>query len=42
MPGKPFKQSVEVKVTEEDEPDVRAWLAERGQTMRAMWERFLG
>ncbi|XAS65607.1 hypothetical protein ACOM2C_02090 [Pseudarthrobacter sp. So.54] len=41
MQGKAYNQSVEAKVTEEDEPAVRSWLAERTATMRAMWEPFL-
>jgi hypothetical protein len=42
MQGRPYNQSVEVKVAEADEPAILAWLAERSQTMRAMWELFLG
>lgn len=42
MQGKPHNQSVRIEVTPEDEPEIRAWLTERAQTMRAMWEPFLG
>ncbi|MGQ3384471.1 hypothetical protein [Glutamicibacter sp. TV12E] len=27
-----------IKVTEADEPDVRAWLTQRAETIRAIWE----
>ncbi|MEV6403984.1 hypothetical protein AB0M58_13700 [Streptomyces bobili] len=33
--------STQVVVTEADEPAVRAWLAERSQHVRALWEPFL-
>jgi hypothetical protein len=42
MQGKPYNQSVEVKVTEDDEPAIRERLAERAQTMRVMREPLLG
>lgn len=42
MQGKPFNQSVRVTVTPADEPEIRAWLAGRAETMRTMWSPFLG
>ena len=42
MQGKPYNQSVRIKVTPADEPTVRAWLAGRAETMRSMWQPFLG
>ncbi|MGW7435679.1 hypothetical protein [Streptomyces sp. NPDC054849] len=38
---KGFNCSHQVKVTEADEPAIRAWLAECAQTMRALWEPLL-
>ncbi|WP_042174584.1 hypothetical protein [Streptomyces sp. NBRC 110035] len=37
---KAILRSTECIVTEEDEPAVRAWLAERGQYLAAIWEPF--
>lgn len=42
MQGRPYNQSVRIKVTPADEPAVRAWPAGRAETMRAMWQPFLG
>ncbi|GAA2138421.1 hypothetical protein [Arthrobacter humicola] len=41
MQGRPYNQSVRIKVTPADELAVRAWLSGCAETMRAMWEPFL-
>ncbi|MDT0306155.1 hypothetical protein RM780_04155 [Streptomyces sp. DSM 44917] len=38
---KAILRSTECVVTEADEPAVRAWLAERARTVRAIWEPLL-
>lgn len=38
---KAILRSTECVVTEADEPAVRAWLAERAKTIRAIWEPLL-
>jgi hypothetical protein len=40
--GRPYNQSVRIEVTEADEPAVRARLAGRSETMRAMRGPVLG
>jgi hypothetical protein len=42
MQGRPYNQSVRISVTPADELAVREWLAGRAETMRAMWDPFLG
>lgn len=37
---KSYNCSVYVDVTADDEPEVRAWLTECAQTVRALWEPF--
>lgn len=38
---KPYNSSAEIKVTVDDEPAVREWLAFRAKSMRNLWEPFL-